>query len=121
MRLATFRIGDGECSITAFPGDVGGMEANVRRWLGQINVQEPSPEAMKAFLTDGEAIISAGGLPGRVFDLARLAPDADPESTGILAGVFSKEGSSVFVKLTGPISLLSEERERFAELCRSLQ
>ena len=121
MRLATFRVRDGECSITAFPGDVGGMEANVRRWLGQMNVPDPSPEAMDAFLADGDAIASAGGLHGRVFDLARLAPDAGPESTAILAGVFSKEGASVFVKLTGPISLLAEERERFVELCRSLR
>jgi len=121
MRLTTFRVGDGECSITAFPGDVGGMEANVRRWLGQMKVEDPSPEAMREILAGGEPIVSAGGFQGRVFDLARLAAAADPGATAILAGVFSVDGASVFVKLAGPVSLLSEERERFGELCRSLE
>src|SRR5690349_3907522 len=41
MRVATFRAGPGdgvEVSVTAFPGDVGGLLANVNRWRGQVGL-----------------------------------------------------------------------------------
>lgn len=42
MRIATFRAGAGETapevSVSAFPGDAGGLLANINRWRGQIGL-----------------------------------------------------------------------------------
>ena len=43
MRLASHKVSDEDgneidFSITSFPGDVGGLLANVNRWLGQIGL-----------------------------------------------------------------------------------
>ena len=48
MRAATFQAGEGdaaiEVAVSQFPGDVGGMLANVNRWRGQVGL-EPITEA----------------------------------------------------------------------------
>src|SRR5688572_31734231 len=42
MRFATFLIGEGdaavEVAVSQFPGDVGGLLANVNRWRGQVGL-----------------------------------------------------------------------------------
>ncbi len=118
MRLATFTIEGSECTITAFPGDVGGDEANIRRWLGQLNV-ELSAEALSSFAANGEKITTAGGVTGSVFDFATAIPDGAPMS--MLALVLQIEGQSAFVKWMGPPALLSARKSEFIALCTSLK
>ena len=48
MRIGSFSVQDGndsslDISVTAFPGDLGGLLPNVERWLGQIGLN-PSKE-----------------------------------------------------------------------------
>lgn len=54
MRLATYEIPDTngpvEVAITRFPGDVGGMLANVNRWRGQIGLAPLSEADLPALL-----------------------------------------------------------------------
>ena len=42
MRLATFRLVSNpeafDCSIVSLPGGAGGLEANLKRWMAQINL-----------------------------------------------------------------------------------
>ena len=49
IRIATFKVQGQDCTILSFPGDVGGDEANIRRWFGQIN-QSPSDDAIKQLI-----------------------------------------------------------------------
>lgn len=125
VRLATFFAGPesapAECSITAFPGDVGGTEANLRRWLGQLNAEPPAPEAFASFVKHAQSITTQGGLSGHLYDFADLLPDLPAEATSTLAAVLQVEGATVFVKMMGPKALLGQERERFTELCRSFK
>jgi hypothetical protein len=44
MRIGSFAVKDGndsslDISVTAFPGDLGGLLPNVERWLGQIGLE----------------------------------------------------------------------------------
>jgi hypothetical protein len=46
MRIGSFAVKEGndsslDISVTAFPGDLGGLLPNVERWLGQIGL-DPS-------------------------------------------------------------------------------
>lgn len=124
MRLATFVVGSGEqtgtCTIVTLGGAAGGLDANVRRWLRQLNLQDPEPEAWTSFLAAQPRLRSEGGFEGVVADLTSLGPQA-PETPSMLAGLFTVESSTVFVKLTGPLSLLGAEKENFTQLCQSLR
>ena len=119
LRLATFLVREGvECTVTAFPGAVGGLEANVRRWLGQLQVPDPGHEALAAFIAGAEIVETEGGRSGRLLDFRRLVPHAE---VAILAGVFPGDDATLFVKLAAPPDVLAAEATRFEALCRSLR
>ena len=49
MRVGSFKVNgpngrSADISVTAFPGDAGGLASNVNRWRGQVQ-QPPLPEA----------------------------------------------------------------------------
>jgi hypothetical protein len=117
MRLATFQVGDTECTLVQFPGSVGGMTANVERWAGQLNQPVPPSDRLDSFVAAAPVLKSQGGLEGRLFDFRRLYPDADPS---MLVAVMSVNQAMLFVKLQGPRDLLEREFGRFRELCVSL-
>ncbi len=117
MRRVGFGVGESECTITSFPGDVGGMKANLRRWLGQLDVPDPAEADMDRLIAEASAFTAQGGMSGQLLDFGSLAPGEQ----SMLAAVFEKDGWSVFVKLMGSRTLLAEERARFVQLCESLQ
>lgn len=124
MRLASFSIerdgGKASCTIISLGGAAGGLEANVRRWLGQLNVEVPPPNEFFAFLERQERIESEGGLKGVVVDLSELSGGA-PDKDSMLAALFTMDGSTLFVKLTAPRALLAGEKDAFIRLCASLR
>ncbi len=49
MRIATFHAGSElEVAVTAFPGDVGGLVANVNRWRGQVGLDSVDEQGIEA-------------------------------------------------------------------------
>ena len=117
VRLVTFVVDNTECTITAFPGSVGGNEANIRRWLGQLQVSLPD-DAIAGFAAKGTPVTTQGGFNGIVYDFADILPEGSPQS--MLAAVIETEGQSAFVKWTGPRALLASGKQAFFDLCQSL-
>lgn len=120
MRLATFIVDAAgrECVITIFPGEVGGLEANLQRWLGQLQATV-APEVLSKFARAPETFQSEGGLPCLVYDFAGLLPAEATDS--LLAAVVPMDGQTAFVKLNGTRDQLAAEKENFLALCRSLK
>lgn len=118
MRIATFAMEGAECSLSAFPGDTGGVAANLRRWLGQLDA-EGTREQIDGLIKRATAFKTKAGWEGQTFDLSTALPDG--ADNGMLAAIIPVEGQSVFVKLTGPVSVLEKQREAFAALCASLR
>jgi len=119
MRIMTFLVGPGrvECTLTAFPGSVGGIEGNLQRWAGQINVNL-EPDALARFARTPKTFETEGKFPCLVYDFADVAPEAEPST---LAAILPLDDRTLFVKLTGPRALLAEHKEAFTALCRSLR
>ncbi len=119
MRIATFLVGEekAECTLTAFPGSVGGIEENLQRWAGQINLKV-APETLSKFARAPQTFKTEGDFPCLVYDFSTVAPDSDPS---MLAAILSLEDRTLFVKLTGSRALLAEQKEAFTALCRSLR
>ena len=117
QRLATFAVGGSECTIVSFPGNTGGLEANLRRWLGQLKVEKSDTE-VQAFAATAEHLKSAGGLDVQLFDFQSMV--AAGSESSMLAAIVSVGESTVFVKLMGAPALLSGEKDNFRALCVSL-
>lgn len=123
MRIATFTVTGGDHSATStvisLSGAAGGLEANVVRWMGQLKLAKPSPEELTSFLERQRRFQSEGGLDGVLIDLTEFGPAADNGS--MLAALVPYQGATLFIKMTGPIELLTAEKDRFASLCTSLR
>ena len=122
MRLVTFRIPgveNAECYLSSLRGAGGGVEANLNRWRQQVGQPPMTPDEFAA-------------LP-RIAVLGQEAPllRVEGDFTGVdnvthtgqmVLGVVVPAGEdTVFVKMTGPASVVSEEAEKFIAFCESLR
>jgi len=125
MRLATLVIGDEKDGheVTVIPA-AGSLEANVTRWLGQLD-----PEAAEAALADRTTAALAAAVPleidgtaATVVILPAEAAEADTEGEAILGAAIPLDGNqSLFVKFKGPAAVARRERDNFIRFVSSLR
>jgi len=110
MVLARFMAGDGqgsaEITASAFPGDVGGLPANVNRWRRQIGLG-PLPDAEAVALLS--AIKTADG-DGWVVDLTGTLEGRPARMVG---GILPRGGRTWFYKMSGDAEAVQAAREEF--------
>ena len=119
MRKATYAIKgtDGtaaDLSITAFPGDTGGLLPNLNRWRGQISL----PPLAENQLDAHREHIDIGSLH---VDVADFAGTANGAPTRIIGAVVPLDGETWFFKLTGPDALVAKEKPAFLEFLRTVR
>jgi hypothetical protein len=125
MRLASFQVGGdpaaGDGSIVVLAGEAGSLDANVRRWVGQVNPSMSAEEATRIVLDRHDPFETAGGQEGVLLDLTLVMDRDEPDAKAMLVGVIPRGQATVFVKLTAPVDTLAAEREAFLQLCRSVK
>jgi len=95
-----------EITVSVFPGDVGGLTANVNRWRGQTGLAPLSePEARKQLATlemkDGE---------GQYVDVTGTRGGQPSRLVGVIV---PRGGRTWFYKLMGNVSTVETEKEAF--------
>ena len=106
MRIASFDIRDtGEVTLIAFPGDGGGLDANIHRWEGQVNAD------------DCCTVVEArrGDLPYTYVEILQSG------NKGIIGAIYQFEDKVLFVKIMGDVSKLSELTDAFKSFCDSIK
>lgn len=97
MRLATYLVEDesgrAEVAITRFPGDVGGVLANINRWRGQMGLAPVSPDGL-------EGVIARFETEGYSGYEARIE---SPRGVMLAVGVFDQAANQTwFVRVNMP-------------------
>ncbi len=122
LRLVSFyttRNGDPmECTIVRLSGEAGGLDGNLRRWLGQCKVT-PSFQELENYLKVVKPESLDGSTSLYFFDLTHFTKD--PGRLSILAAAVRQGDDSYFFKLTGKGSSLALEKAAFLGLCRSFK
>jgi hypothetical protein len=115
MRLATFEAGAAggtvEVVLSEFPGDAGGLLANINRWRAQVGLPAGTLQEIEA-----EAVrIDAAPVNGHVVHLRG-------EQSHMLGAVLndSKAGRTRFVKATGSPATIEALRPSFEQFARSV-
>lgn len=125
MRLASFAIRhrdkEGLCTVVTLSGPAGGLESNVVRWLGQLELPVPEGAGLGAFLEAQDRFETDSGLPVVFVDLLPLSRNQASRPDSMLVGVIQLGRQTAFLKLTGPMDLLEKERENLRALCRSFR
>lgn len=132
MRVVTYLIpaasGDregAECAVFYFgPGQGGGVEANLTRWIGQFEQPDGRPSASLA-KKKKEAI---NGLPVTTIDLTGTYLGGGPmmgqgeKKPGyrLLGAIVEAPEAAVFFKLTGPAKTVAAAQSEFQSLLKSL-
>ncbi len=119
MRKGSYAIaGDAgavaDLAITAFPGDTGGLFANVNRWRGQVGLPP---------IAESELATSVQHLDVNSFhiDIVDLTGTAGTPPTRLLGAIVPHEGQTWFFKLTGPDPLVAKEQPAFREFLNTIK
>jgi hypothetical protein len=120
MRLGSFQVAGtndetADISVTAFPGDAGGVESNVNRWRGQVH--QPTLEGDQLAQSWQEETVN--GVPTIVVDVQ--TPDGAEKASAILGAVMRTADRTWFVKMTGPPDLLKSQKDNFLRFVRSFR
>lgn len=118
MRLGSFEVSgtngeSADVSITAFPGDAGGLDSNINRWREQLH--QPALQSEQLAQTWQEETVD--GMPTVIVDLQ--SPAGTEKVSAILGAVLRTADRTWFVKMTGPPDLLNAQKENFLHFVRS--
>lgn len=115
MRKGSWKTGAtpdaAEVSITAFPGDVGGLQANVNRWCGQVGLPAPASAEELARLAVPTTV---AGLPATRVALV----NGDKALTTVLV---QHDGVTWFFKLSGPETSVTTAKVDFEAFLASVK
>ena len=132
MRAATYRVPaaagdpeDGECAVFFFgPGQGGGVEANIDRWIGQFEQPDGKPSAERA----KRQTETVDGIPVSLIDLSGTYKGGGPSmgatapKTGyrLLGAIATGPQAGIFFKLTGPAKTVTAAEKEFRAMLASL-
>lgn len=103
-----------DVSVSRFPGDVGGMLANVNRWRGQVGLDALSAESLA---TETQSLSWEGGK-GTVVDV--LGTDVKTGQPARLVGVIVPvNGNTWFYKLMGAPAVCEREKASLLKFVQS--
>jgi hypothetical protein len=119
MRLGSFQVtgSNGESadvSVTAFPGDAGGLDSNVNRWREQVH----QPALQEEQLSQSWQEETVDGVPTVIVDLQ--SPAGAEKMSGILGAVMRTADRTWFVKMSGPPDLLQAQKANFLQFVHSI-
>jgi hypothetical protein len=107
-----------EVAISAFPGDVGGLLANVNRWRGQIGLGALAPDEVASVVTD----VEINGTKATVVDFQTdTAPAGKTHPQRMIVVTLPHEGNSWFFKMTGDAPLAGAQKETLLQFVKSVK
>jgi hypothetical protein len=121
MRVVTFTAGpneEAECYVTILSAGGGGTTANINRWRAQMG-QPPLEEAAVSALPVLE-VLGKSSPWVEVRGAFTSASGAATDDALLLGLVCPADAFSVFVKMTGPATVVEAQRDAFLAFCTSL-
>lgn len=120
MRIAQYEAENGEVVI-AISEAGGSVEANIERWKGQVRDQGmPAEPEISEF--------NAGGFPVTIVELTGDYTEGGMMGTPttysdytMLAAIIDTGATKTFVKMTGPFSLVGDNKALFENTLRAIQ
>lgn len=128
MRLAQAKIpgpgGEAEFAVFYFgPGQGGGVDANIQRWLGQVQMP-PGYQPVRATLQEGDLTVHTVEAKGALTPspMSMQAGSETPrEGSMLLGAVVEGPGGPWFFKLTGPEKTVEPQKDAFLEMVKGLK
>jgi hypothetical protein len=123
MRRATYLVNaaDGQTAevvVSVFPGDVGGLMANINRWRAQIGMGPIAPDEIAGVTSD----MDVNGTKATVVDLkADVVPASKTQPPRMIVVTVPHAGNSWFFKITGSAPLVEAQKQTFLQFVKSVR
>ena len=101
-----------EIVVTVFPGDVGGLVANVNRWRGQIGLAPAAAEEIAGLTTK----LTVAGEAATQVDFKN-----DASGARMIVVTVPHAGNPWFYKLTGDASVVEAQKADFVKFVQSVK
>jgi hypothetical protein len=122
IRLATFDIKSENqfalCTIIPLQGDGGGIKANVKRWLSQLDLNMGSEDELDNFVLRQKRFTTQQKIPATYVDFTPLLNSIDQDTMMVLILKLPQE--TIFLKMIGKKNILQKNREKLLSLGQSL-
>ena len=118
MRVVTYEMGETQCYITSLPGEAGGVNGNLNRWVGQMGEAELDEAALAALPK-----ISALGKDVPMLDVTGSftgMSGGTQENYRMLGTVVPAGDHTMFVKMIGPEAEVGAQKDNFIAFCASI-
>lgn len=114
--VATNMEARAEITVSSFPGDVGGLPANVNRWRRQIGLAA-LPEAEAA-----QAVTQLDPSPGKLMLVEMTGTDPKTSQPARLVGVIVPQATVTwFYKMLGDEKVVAREKDALVKFAQSAQ
>jgi hypothetical protein len=125
MLLAKFVVkgaeGEAAVSVSKFPGDVGGLLANVNRWRGQVGLAPVTAEGL-------DGVCSSLDVPGGKATLvdvhgsksADMSGSATAKDTRLIGIIWPRNGETWFYKMMGDAVVTANQKDAFLKFIQSV-
>ena len=115
VRKGSYTVpGDGgataDLSVTAFPGDTGGLFANINRWRGQIGL----PAIAEAQLSGDVEHVDLNSFH---IDVVYM----NGPTNSLLGAIIPHNGQTWFFKMAGPAAIINREKATFTNFLNSIK
>jgi len=111
---ATDKDAKADITVSAFPGDVGGLLANVNRWRRQIGL----PPMAEADVT--KEVKQLDSVPGKMMLVEMTGTDPKTSQPARLVGIIVPQaGQTWFYKLMGDAAVVGAQKEVLVQFARS--
>ena len=120
MLLARFTASENaakaDITVSSFPGDVGGLLANVNRWRRQISLPPLDDAGLAAAVT---ALNTAAG-PASEVDITGTDPKTG-QPAQLVGVILPLNGQSWFYKLLGDATVVGHQKADFLQFVQSVK
>lgn len=123
MRRASFvaKGADGQTAdiaVTVFPGDVGGLVANINRWRGQLGLGPIAPDEISSITSN----LDVNGTKATAVDFeGGTSPAGATHPQRLIVVTIPHAGNSWFFKMTGDAPLVEAQKEAFLQFVNSVK
>ncbi len=125
MRIASFVSKNDasafDCSIVALGAGAGGLEPNIIRWLGQLNLTQPPEKELKDFIESQEKVNLDENFVALLVDFTSLQRKSDDKTPSMLAAIIETTDQRIFVKMTGSKETIIQQSQVFKTFVKSLK
>lgn len=105
-----------DITVTVFPGEAGGLAANLNRWRGQVGLQPASEAELNSQVKEIDVL----GGTAQVAEFAGTSPESGDPAV-LMAAIVRRDGFSWFYKILGSPEAVEAQRDVFLRFVQSVQ